>query len=49
MTREKQEKIKLFLDDERMPPTDEWVIARTSTECVRLLQDNKVIVYVGRK
>ena len=34
--------MKVWLDDVRYPPTDEWVWVKTVEECIRLLKDGKV-------
>lgn len=34
--------MKLFIDDERFPPDDGWVIARTSSEAISRLQFYKM-------
>ncbi len=34
--------MKLFLDDERMPPSSEWIIARTAKAAIKLLKTGGV-------
>ena len=38
---------KLFIDDERFPVSDDWVIARTSGEAIGIMQDQGWPEYIA--
>lgn len=38
---------KLFIDDERYPVDDSWVIARTSADAIKIMQDRGWPAYIS--